>query len=67
MLIKRAQSIRPSEITSETNYLNRRQFIRTGAIAGSSVFLGGVAVPPDVPDSLARLVSNPVLSVPMKS
>lgn len=37
MLIKKPADIRPSEITSETNYLNRREFIRAGAIAGSSL------------------------------
>jgi sulfoxide reductase catalytic subunit YedY len=37
LLIKKPSDIRPSEITSRTNYLNRRQFIRAGAIAGSSL------------------------------
>lgn len=37
MLIKKPVDIRPSEITSETNYLNRRNFIRAGAIAGSAL------------------------------
>ncbi len=37
MLIRRPADIRPSEITSETNYLNRREFIRAGAIAGGSL------------------------------
>ena len=35
MLIKKPADIRPSEITSETNYLNRRQFMRAGSIAGA--------------------------------
>ena len=36
--MKTSKLIRPSEITSETNYLNRRDFLRTGglAIAGAS-------------------------------
>lgn len=37
MLIKKPSDIRPSEITSEANYLNRRDFIRAGAIAGSGL------------------------------
>ena len=37
MLIKKPADIRPSEITSETNYFNRRDFIRAGAIAGGSL------------------------------
>ncbi len=37
MLIKKTSDIRPSEITSESNYLNRRDFIRAGAIAGGSL------------------------------
>ena len=37
MLIRKPADIRPSEITSETNYFNRRDFIRAGAIAGGSL------------------------------
>ena len=37
MLIKKPADIRPSEISSEANYLNRRDFIRAGAIAGGSL------------------------------
>jgi len=37
VLIKKPADIRPSEITSEQNYLNRRDFIRAGAIVGGSV------------------------------
>ncbi len=40
MLIKKPSDIRPSEITSETNYLNRRDFIRAGAIAGGTLLAG---------------------------
>ena len=35
MLIKKPADIRPSEITSKENYLNRRDFIRAGSIAGA--------------------------------
>ena len=48
MLIRKPSDIRPSEITSETNYLNRRQFMRAGSIAGASLLAGpalGAVVP----------------------
>ena len=35
MLIRKPADIRPSEITSKENYLNRRQFMAAGAAAGS--------------------------------
>jgi len=50
MLIKKPADIRPSEITSEQNYLNRRDFIRAGSIAGASV-LAGTAFGAVVPDA----------------
>ncbi len=37
MLILKPSDIRPSDITSKHNYLNRRDFIRAGAIAGAVV------------------------------
>ncbi len=37
MLIKNPSDIRPSEITSKENYLNRRAFMRAGAIAGGAL------------------------------
>ena len=37
MRIRKPSGIRPSEITSHDNYLNRRDFIRAGAIAGGSL------------------------------
>ena len=49
MLIKNPVDIRPSEITSKDNYLNRREFIRAGAIAGGTL-LGGSAIAAVVPD-----------------
>ena len=55
MIIRKPADIRPSEITSESNYLNRREFIRAGAIAGGTL-LGGSAIGAVVPDSpMARL------------
>lgn len=49
MLIRKPADIRPSEITSEGNYLNRRDFIRAGAIAGGSLAAAsaGAAIIPD--------------------
>ena len=48
MLIKKPADIRPSEITSKENYLNRRQFLRAGSIAGAALVSGsaiGAVVP----------------------
>ena len=39
MLIRKPADIRPSEITSKQNYLNRRAFIRAGALASGSLLL----------------------------
>ena len=50
MLIKRAPDIRPSEITSYDNYLNRRDFMRAGAAAGTSL-LAPAALAAVVPDA----------------
>ncbi len=50
MLIKKPADIRPSEITSPRNYLNRRDFLRAGAIAGGSLF-GANAFGAVVPDA----------------
>ncbi len=49
MLIRKPSDIRPSEITSKHNYLNRRAFIRAGSIAGAGV-LAGPAFGAIVPD-----------------
>ena len=49
MLIKKPADIRPSEITSKDNYLNRRDFIRAGSIAGISA-LAAPAFGAIVPD-----------------
>ncbi len=55
MLIRKAGDIRPSEITCESNYLNRRDFIRAGAIAGGSLIASSAlaAVIPEM--GMARL------------
>ncbi len=49
MLIRKPADIRPSEITSKDNYLNRRAFIQAGAIAGGALLStpGLSAVVPD--------------------
>jgi sulfoxide reductase catalytic subunit YedY len=40
VLIKKPADIRPSEITSQSNYLNRRKFMQAAAAAGSSLVAG---------------------------
>lgn len=49
MLIKKPADIRPSEITSERNYFNRRDFMRAGALVGGSILTPSAmaAVVPD--------------------
>ena len=37
MLIKRPDDIRPSEITDQTQYINRRQFIRASGLVGAGL------------------------------
>ena len=61
MLIKKPADIRPSEITSHTNYLNRRQFIKAGAIAGSTVLASpalGAVVPAERRAQLADVAKS---------
>ena len=57
MLIKKPTDIRPSEITSETNYFNRRDFIRAGAIAGGSLMTPS-AMSAVIPDTRLARLSN---------
>ncbi len=57
MLIKKPADIRPSEITSKDNYLNRRDFIRAGSIAGA-VSLVGPALGAMVPDERGAKLKN---------
>ncbi|HEX6260387.1 MAG TPA: protein-methionine-sulfoxide reductase catalytic subunit MsrP, partial [Woeseiaceae bacterium] len=50
MLIRKPADVRPSEITSESNYLNRRRFMREGALAAAALLAGpsyGAVIPPD--------------------
>ncbi len=55
MLIRQPNDIRPSEITSETNYINRRNFIRAGAIAGGSLIAPNIIGAMIPQDSQAKL------------
>ena len=50
MLIKKPSDVRPSEITSRENYLNRRQFMRAGAAIGGSL-AGASAMGAIIPDA----------------
>jgi sulfoxide reductase catalytic subunit YedY len=62
LLIKKPSDIRSSEITSHSNYLNRRQFMRAGAIAGGSLLAPAAlgAIVPDTPRAtLADVGSSP--------
>ena len=60
MLIKRPERIRPLEITSEANYLNRRDFVRSATLAGSGLLLGTACSDAETPDAATgdELVPN---------
>ena len=57
MLIRKPADIRPSEITSRGNYLNRRDFMRAGSIVGG-VALAGPALGAVVPDERRALLDD---------
>jgi len=57
MLIKKSADIRPSEITSKDNYLNRRDFIRAGSIAGAAT-IAGPALGAIVPDARREKIDD---------
>ncbi len=62
MLIRKPADVRPSEITSETNYLNRREFVRSGLIAGGSMLPAAAMsaiVPATAGTSLKHIVPSP--------
>ena len=42
MLIKKSDSIKSSEITDEKTYLNRRNFMRAGLLAGTTLATAGI-------------------------
>jgi methionine sulfoxide reductase catalytic subunit len=50
MLIRKPADIRPSEITSRDNYMNRRRFMQAGGLAGAAA-LAGPAFGAVVPDA----------------
>jgi sulfoxide reductase catalytic subunit YedY len=61
VLIRKSTDIRPSEITSEANYLNRRDFIRAGAIAAGTILTPqalGAVVPEKARDSIPGIVKS---------
>ncbi len=57
MLIRRPADVKPSEITSETNYLNRRRFLEAGIAAGSA-FLPGAALAANIPAARGARLSG---------
>ena len=62
MLINNTPDFRPSEITAEANYLNRRQFINSAAIAGSGLLLSTGCSSAESPSSSpgTELTPNPL-------
>lgn len=62
MLINNTPDFRPSEITAEANYLNRRQFINSAAIAGSGLLLSTGCSSAESPSSSSgtELTPNPL-------
>jgi sulfoxide reductase catalytic subunit YedY len=57
MLIRKPSDIRPSEITSKDNYVNRREFMRAGGIA-AGLALAGPALSAVVPDRRRAKLSD---------
>ncbi len=55
MVIKRSADIKSSEITDKKVYLNRRLFMRTGALAGSALATGWLYRALNVPPQPARV------------
>lgn len=61
MLIKKAADIRPSEITSKENYLNRRKFMQAAAMAGGTM-VAGEALPAIIPEEQRAKLADVVPS-----
>jgi sulfoxide reductase catalytic subunit YedY len=61
VLIRKPADIRPSEITSKDNYLNRRDFMRAGAIAGGAA-LASPAMAAMVPETQRTIIPGIVES-----
>lgn len=61
MLIRKPADIRPSEITSKENFLNRRRFLKDSAAAGGSLLAGpalGALVPAERGAELADVAQS---------
>ena len=59
MLIKRPADIRPSEITDESIYLNRRQFLKAAALTIGGITLGTAGPSALAEAPLGELVKSP--------
>ena len=63
MLIKKGLNVKPSEITSESNFMNRREFIQSVGLAGAAGLLatpsGALAVPASAV-SLPNIAPSPL-------
>ncbi len=62
MLIRKPDDIRPSEITSKDNYLNRRRFLAAAGAAGASFLVRGAdaaALPGEPGSKLAGVARSP--------
>jgi len=61
--IKKASDVRPSEITPESTYLNRRRFLETAAVAGAGAAFLGLSLPGEAEAKagvkLAGIVKSP--------
>lgn len=61
MVIKKPDDIKSSEITDETTYLNRRNFLRAGLLAGTTLATAGVYKyfnPPPAPEVKTAQIEN---------
>jgi sulfoxide reductase catalytic subunit YedY len=61
MLIKKPNEIKSSEITDEQTYLNRRNFIRAGLLAGTTLATAGVyrfINPPTAKETVTAQIEN---------
>ena len=61
MLIRKPTDIRPSEITSKDNYLDRRKFMQSAALAGGSILTGdalGAMLPNERGEKLSGVVKS---------
>jgi sulfoxide reductase catalytic subunit YedY len=63
MLIKRPSPIKPSEITPEHNFVNRRSFIRGASLSGAGLMLGTACSNADDATASSELVPNPLSDI----